>query len=88
MLNIVPARKNQPMYRLHLLGLDLSLLNYSGNPYTDTLPSLVSLLGGIIVQMQSYGTILAAVNASGSYARGVLDTAGVPCVVVITRIDA
>jgi hypothetical protein len=74
------------MYRLSILDLDLNILQYSGNPYDDTLPELVTKLAEILSSPQSYGTILHSINHYGSYARGALDQHGLPCVAIIIRL--
>lgn len=71
------------MYKLTILLPDLTIFNYSNNPFTDTLPVLVSMLADILDITQSYSTIHASIAAQGSYARAALDQFGNACIVVI-----
>lgn len=83
MRNIVAARKNHPMHLLTLLNLDLSLLDISDNPFTDTLPNIHARLYGLVHPLQSYGTMLASINNLDAYARVLAGADGRPIIVVV-----
>lgn len=71
------------MHLLTLLNLDLSLLDISENPHTDTLPNIHARLFGLVHPLQSYGTMLASINNLDAYARVLTASDGRPVIVVV-----
>jgi hypothetical protein len=74
------------MYKLSFLKPDLSEWIILGFPCTHTLPDLVAFLAQEVLEAQSYGTILASINARGSYARAYTTPDGFPCIAVIAPV--